>query len=155
MVLVQLDDIEEFERVKEIPRQAISDVILSEVRQLDERTQIEPFLRDILADKTETPHGPTEIADIVTTHVTLRGKPTLTAFINKGKGTTKVRAKEVSHQVSRVRRMPGVGLIILLAVGNIQDDIKADLAQAAFDAQIDYMIADATDIARLFIGAVN
>lgn len=151
MVLIQLDDIEEFERVKEIPRQAISDVILSEVRQLDERTQIEPFLREILADKTETPHGPTEIADIVTTHVTLRGKPTLTAFINKGKGTTKVTAKEVSHQVSRVRRMPGVGLIILLAVGNIQDDIKADLAQAAFDAQIDYMIADATDIARLFI----
>jgi hypothetical protein len=148
--VLRLDDIEEFEFVRRIPRSAITDIILEGVSQLNERDQIEVFLREILPDKNETPHTSTEIADILTT-VTHQGKSLFTAFINKGKSTPNVTAKIASHQISRVRRFPGINLIVLLAVGDIQDDIKADLIQAATDAKADYMFVDAIDVARLFV----
>src|SRR5690349_16799061 len=83
-----IHDIEEFELVNRIPRTAITDKILSGVAQLDEKHELEVFLREIIADKTNTPHTSTEIADVLTT-VTNQGKPLFAAFINKGKSTQK------------------------------------------------------------------
>ncbi len=151
--LLRLEDIDEFGLVRRIPRESITDAVLTGIRQLHEIHHIEPFLRSIIPDKTETPHGPQEIGDIVTTHLTTsQGKTLFAVFINKGRATQRVRSTDVSHQVSRVRReMPGVNLIALLAVGNIYDNSKADLIQAAIDSRADYMIVDAWDVARLFI----
>lgn len=148
--VLRLEDIEEFEFVRRIPRSAITDIILNGVKQLNERDEIEVFIREILPDKTDTPHTSTEIADILTT-VTYQGTPLFTAFINKGKSTLNVTARIAAHQISRVRRLPGINLIVLLATGDIQDDIKAELIQAARDANADYMVVDAIDVARLFI----
>lgn len=148
--LVRIDDVEEFDRVQSIPRSAINDEILTQVRELREKEELEIFFREILSDKTETPHNPTEIADILTT-VTLKGVALLAAFVNKGRGISSVNARNTSHQITRLRRMPGLNLIALAAVGHIQDDIKADLVQVAHDSESDYMIIDAVDIARLLI----
>jgi hypothetical protein len=42
--------------------------------------------------------------------------------------------------------------MIFLAVGDIQDDAQRDFTQAAFDADSNYLIIDAHDLARLLIG---
>ena len=148
---VRLEDIEEFELVCRIPRTAIPEEILEGVRQLHERDEIEPFLRDILTDRTETPHTSTEIADILTTHITHLRQSCLTAFVNKGKSYPKVTAKKVSYQILKLKQIPDLGLMVLLAVGDIYDDAKRDFLQIAEDAKVDYMIVDAIDVARLFI----
>ncbi len=150
---VRLEDVEEFEFVKRIPRAAISDEIRAGVRNLDEEEEVERFLREILPDHTKTPHTSTEIADILTTHVTYAGQPRLAAFINKGKAYPKVTAKEVTHQIVRVQQLHHLSLIVLLAVGYIQDDAKRDLLYTATNTQADYMIVDTDDVARLFIAA--
>jgi hypothetical protein len=121
------------------------------IRDLDETTQLEPFLRSILSDPTETAHGSTEIADILTTHVTYGGRAQHAAFVNKGKSTKKVTTKKVGYQLLELRQMIGLDLMVLLAVGDIQDDIKRDLMRLAHDADSDYMLVDAFDIARLLI----
>jgi hypothetical protein len=149
--LIRIEDIEEFRLVRRIPRTEISPDILGGIRELDEKTQIEPMLRSILPDPTETAHGSTEIADILTTHVSYGGRARFAAFVNKGKSTRKVTSKRVGHQVYRLRQIPGLHLIILLAVGDIQDDITRDLVQVATDTETDYLIVDAVDVARLFI----
>jgi len=149
---VRIEDIEEFEVANRIPRSAITEEILSGVRQLNEKEEIEPFLREILPDKNETPHTSTEVADILTTHVTRSGKPVLTAFVNKGKSTPKVRAKAVSYQFIRIpKQIRNLGLMVFLAVGDIQDDAKSDFLEVAERASVEYMIVDAIDVARLFI----
>src|SRR4051812_49250156 len=83
--VVRLEDIDEFAIVRRLPRASINDRVLAGIRALNERTQIEPFLREILVDPTLTAHGSTEIADVLTTHVTIGGHAKHAAFVNKGK----------------------------------------------------------------------
>jgi hypothetical protein len=147
----RLENIEEFEIATRVPRSAITGAVLKGVRQLNETSEIEPFLREIIADMTTTPHTSTEIADILTTHLTCAGKPYLAAFVNKGKSYPKVTSKEIAHQIIRLQDIPGIGLAILLAVGDIHDDAKKVLIRTADNANAEYMIIDATDVARLFI----
>jgi len=40
--------------------------LVQKIKDLDEREEFEPRLRSILADGTQTPHGPAEIVDILT-----------------------------------------------------------------------------------------
>jgi hypothetical protein len=148
---VRPEDIEEFELIRLIPREAITDTIRKGVRKLDERVELEPFLRDILPDKTETPHTSSEIADILTTHVTYSGRPHLAAFINKGKSYPKVTARVVTHQIVRLKQIPHLSLLVLLAVGDIYDDAKRDFLTWAEYINADYMIVDDIDVARLLI----
>lgn len=151
--LLRIEDIDQFSGVQSVPRSSITSEIENIIRNLNEREELEPLLRYLLVDTTETPHGSTEIADILTTHVTIAGNPKLTAFVNKGKATQKVTAREVTHQITRLRTIPGLNIISLVAVGDIYDDIKRDLLGSAEDAGCDYLIIDRIDIARLFIAA--
>lgn len=148
---LRIDDLEEFHFASRVPRRAVSPAVLDGIRRLDERTEIEPFLRAIIADYTETHHGSTEKADILTTQVTVAGEPRFAAFVNKGKSTPKVKSTLVSHQIARLQDIPNVTIMILLAVGEIQDDAKVDLTRAATNAHADYVFADAVDVARLFV----
>ena len=89
--LIKIQDLDQFHEVVNIPEAAITSDVLSNVRQLDERRDLEPMLREILWDPAETPHGPTEIADIVTTKVRIRENRRLAAFVIKGKSFPKVK----------------------------------------------------------------
>jgi hypothetical protein len=97
LIPVRLEDLEELIVAGRISRHAITQDILVGIRQLNEKNEIEPFLRDILPDPTNTPHTSTEVADILTTHVTFSssGKPRLAAFVNKGKSYSKVTSEKV------------------------------------------------------------
>jgi len=148
--LIKIHDIDEFSEIKTIPDAAINKEILFNIKNLDEKS-IERFLREILYDPNETPHGPTEIADILTTHVHVRGDKRLAAFVLKGKSFPRVSSREVTHQFVKLRQIPQLGLMVFVAVGNIQDDAQRDFVQIAIDAGCDYLIIDAQDLARLFI----
>lgn len=149
--LVRLQEIDQFCEVVSVPKEAITSEILDNVKILNEPNELEPMLRDILGDLTETPHGPTEIADILTTKILLRGNPTIAAFVLKGKSFKQVRSTDIAHQVLRLQRLPGLGLIALVAVGNIQDDARRDFFQVAKNIGCDYLIIDSVDCARLFL----
>lgn len=149
--LIKVEDIEQFSDILTIPNAAVTEPVLESVRQLDERRELEPMLREILWDPTETPHGPTEIADILTTKTLVGGEKMLAAFVVKGKHFTKVRPQDIDHQVIRLRQLPGLGLIALVAVGHIQDAAKRDFVQMALDADCNYLIVDAVDCARLLL----
>jgi len=149
--LIKIHEIDEFSGAKAIPDGAISEEILLNIKNLDEKKEIEPFIREILYDPNETPHGPTEIADILTSHVHVRGEKRLAAFVLKGKSFRKVTSRDVTHQFAKLRQVPNLGLMIFLAVGNIQDDAHRDFVLNAIDARCDYLIIDAQDCARLFI----
>ena len=115
--LIKIQDLDQFCEVVNIPEAAITADILESVRQLDERRDLEPMLREVLWDPTETPHGPTEIADILTTKVRVRGERRLAAFVVKGRSFAKVRSEHIDHQIIRLRQLPSLGVMALVAVG--------------------------------------
>jgi len=149
--LVKIHEVDEFSEIKGIPDAAIKEEILNKTRNLDEKSEMERFIREILYDPNKTPHGPTEIADILTSHVHVRGDKRLTAFVLKGKSFKRVSSKYVTHQFAKLRQILELGLIVFGAVGNIQDDAQRDFVQTAIDTGCDYLIIDAQDWARLFI----
>lgn len=148
--LIKTQDIDEFSEIIMIPDKAISEAIIINVRQLDEETDFERGIKEILFDPNETPHGPTEIADIITS-LHIHGVKKNAAFVLKGKSYPKVSSKLVSHQFLKLRQIPDLGLAVFAAVGNIQDDAQRDFIQTSIDIGCDYLILDAQDISRLLI----
>ena len=148
--LVALREIDQFADVVRILAAGVSDKVIEGVRCLEERA-LESAIRKILFDPNETPHGPTEIADILTTRLVLRGRPVTSGFVLKGPSFPKITSKIVSHQFDKLRTIPDLGLAVLLAVGNIQDDARRDFVQTAIDSDACYLIVDAVDCARLLI----
>ena len=149
--LIKINDLDQFREIVHVGEDAITRDLRDSVQQLDERRTLEPMLREVLYDPTETPHGPTEIADILTTKVRVRGEQRFAAFVLKGRSFAKVRSKDISHQIIRLRTLPDLGVMVLVAVGHIQDDARRDFIQMAKDANCDYCIVDAIDLARLLV----
>lgn len=148
---IHIQEIEQFGLITRVPNQVVSSEVLDGVRNLHEKEALEPAIREILFDPNETPHGPTEIADILTSRVTLSGTPRVAAFVLKGRSFRRVSSREVTHQFVRLRRVPDLGLMVFMAVGDIQDDARTDFIQTAQDAACDYLVVDAADVARLLI----
>jgi hypothetical protein len=84
-LLIPIEAFDNFKETKEFPASDVTPELIRAVKQLDEREELEPFLRSILADFGQTPHGPMEIADIFTHRVTAKGQHGLAAFTLKGK----------------------------------------------------------------------
>ncbi len=149
--LLRVQAIDQFSKILRVPEPAVSKVVLDAVRQLDERRELEPALQQILFDPNETPHGPTEIADIVTSRVIANGEKVNAAFILKGRSFQKVRSTDIAHQIMKIRQLQDLGLMVLCAVGDIQDDAHRDFVTGALDADVNYLILDRLDTARLLL----
>ena len=149
--LIEIFEIDEFSEVQRIPKMAISEQIIQNIRSFDEEEVLEPFIQKIIHDYNKTPHGPTEIADIITTNIHVQGKKKVTGIVLKGKSFKKVSSRDVTHQFAKLRTIPNIELMIFCAVGDIQDDAQRDFIQCAADARSAYLIIDATDCARLLI----
>ena len=109
------------------------------------------FVRAILADTCDTPHGPAEIADILTHKVQIAGQAKLAAFVLKGKSFATVRPSHVSHQIYRLEKIVGLGLAVFAASGNVLDAAKEQFVSTATRLGCFYAILDAMDLARLFV----
>jgi hypothetical protein len=105
-LLKHVDDFDNFGAVRDVPPELISEELISVVRRLDEREELEPYLRLILHDPNETPHGPAEIADIFTHELTIQKLTGLAAFILKGRSFKTVRAQDVA-QCTRILCLEG------------------------------------------------
>lgn len=151
MGLFNLLAVDNFEAVRGIAPRSIAAQAIATVRNLDEKDEIEPWIQAILYDTNRTPHGPSEIADILTHKLRVRGRDGLAAFILKGKSFPTVRLSHVSHQIFRLERLQGLNFAVFAASGNILDEVKEQFAATANRLAWDYSIFDAHDLARLFI----
>lgn len=149
--LLRIEDLDNFREVQTIPATEISPKHLQAVRTLDEREELEPYIRAILHDPNDTPHGPSELADILTHRVTVRGATGLAAFIIKGRSFPTVRPSHVSHQIFRLRKISGLKVAVFAAPGIILDPAKDEFCTTAIDLDCQYAIFDAVDLSRLLI----
>ena len=115
MALITLLRIDNFNRVRDIRPSSISDAAIATVRKLDESEEIESWIQGILHDTNHTPHGPSEIADILTHKMSVRGQEGMGAFIIKGKSFPTVRPRHVSHQIFRLERIADLSYAFLVA----------------------------------------
>jgi superfamily II DNA or RNA helicase len=149
--LLALDDVDSFDEVRRVTASDVTDDLIMAVRDLDEREEIEPFVRRILFDAGETPHGPAEIVDILTHKVRVSGSPRVAAIIIKGKSFPTVRPHHVSHQIYRLEKIDGLEVAGFFAAGTVLDAAKEQFVSTAVRLGCDYLIADANDLARLFV----
>ena len=147
---LRITEIDEFAETGRIPKAAITEEIIANVAKLDEKTQLEVWIQEIIHSHDETPHGPTEIADIIAT-ISVGGKPTCTAFVLKGKGTQRVSSRLVAHQFLKLNQLTELELIVLVAVGDIQDDARRDFQSTAKAIGCNHIIISNSVLARLLI----
>jgi superfamily II DNA or RNA helicase len=149
--LLALDEVDSFNEIRRIRPDDITDDLVRAARALDEREEIEPFVRRILFDAGETPHGPAEIVDILTHKVRVDDSSRVAAIIIKGKSFPTVRPRHVSHQIYRLEKIDGLQLAGFFAAGTVLDAAKEQFISTAIRLSCDYLIADANDLARLFV----
>src|SRR4051812_11588106 len=119
-----LDEIDSFVLVRSVEPASISSELEQAVRRLHEVDELEPFVRRILFDAGETPHGPAEIVDVLTHKISVQGERTVGGLILKGRSFPTVRPKHVSHQIYRLEKISGLGLAGLFASGVLLDAAK-------------------------------
>jgi superfamily II DNA or RNA helicase len=151
MALISLLRIDNFDRIRDVRPSSISEETLSTVRDLHESEEIEPWIQGILHDTNHTPHGPSEIVDILTHKMSVRGREGMGAFILKGKSFPTVRPRHVSHQIYRLERIADLSYVFLASSGNVLDEVKEQFLSTARRLNCDYSFLDANDLARLFV----
>jgi superfamily II DNA or RNA helicase len=151
MALFNILKVDNFHQIRSVPPRSVSDDAVDTVRGLDEREEMEPWLQAILHDTNHTPHGPSEIVDILTHKLVVRGQEGLAAFILKGRSFSTVRPSHVSHQIFRLERLDNLDYAIFAASGNVLDEVKEQFISTTTRLNCDYCFLDAHDIARLFI----
>ncbi len=150
-LLLSVDDISSFSEIRSVNAQTVDPQVIETVRRLDEREELEPFIRSALADSGDTPHGPAEIVDIFTHKVRMRNEPVLAAFILKGRSFPTVRPTHVAHQIYRLEKIQGLRLAILATSGIVLDAAKEQFCSTAQRLGCYYALLDAIDLGRLFI----
>lgn len=149
--LITIDDFDNFREIRDFPPVTISEELQKVVREFDEREELEPFVRSILFDSSDTPHGPAEIVDILTHKVTVKRRSGIAAFILKGKSFPKVRHQNVAHQIYRLEKIAGLHFAVFAATGTILDAAKEHFCATAERINCQYAIFDAIDLSRLFV----
>ncbi len=149
--LISIENFDNFRRVIDFPPSTISSEVVSAVQSLDEREEIEPFIRSILSEISGTPHGPAEIVDILTHKVVIDEKPGIAAYILKGKSFPKVRPTHVAHQIYRLEKITPLNIAVFAVTGILLDAAKEQFISTAQRVAEYYAIFDIIDLARLFV----
>jgi len=147
--LIDIDNINSFKSIKDFTLDSINEDVIKTIKNLNEKTQLEPFIRSCIYDLNDTPHGPTEIVDILTTKITYKHKQSFAAIIIKGKSFKTVKAKDISHQIYRLRKIDGIQISILAYTGNILDQPMEEFISTCHDIGCDYSIWNDFDLARI------
>ena len=71
--LLKIDDFNSFKYIRDFPSETIDGSVIDTINNLNEKTQLEPFIRNSIYDLNDTPHGPMEITDILTTKIEYKG----------------------------------------------------------------------------------
>lgn len=153
-LLIPIEAFDAFKAVKdfplvELPTDTLA-TLVEKIKQLDEREELEPWLRSILSDGAQTPHGPAEIVDILTP-IRANGEHGLGAFILKGKSFPTVRPADVAHQIYRLKKIEGLKFAVFAAPGTVLDAAKEQFCATCEEARCFHSIFRAEDLARLFV----
>jgi superfamily II DNA or RNA helicase len=151
VALFDLVAVDNFGFARSIQRSDVSAAAIATVRTLDEKVEMEPWVQAILHDTNRTPHGPSEVVDILTHKVAVRGRTGLAAFILKGKSFPTVRPAHVGHQILRLPRILDLSYAVFAASGDVLDEVKEQFIATATQYGWDYCFLDADDLARLFV----
>ncbi len=151
--LIPAEDFDGFRLMKDVPAANVTPELRQRMRELDEREDLEPLLRLILADDNPTPHGPAEIVDVFTHRLSARGEPGMAAMILKGRSFKTVRPGDVGHQIYRLEKIDGLRYAIFGAAGTVLDGVKEQFCSTCERLGVGYGFLDATDLARLFVAA--
>ncbi len=116
-LLKSVNDFDSFSAVRDVRPESVPEQLIRAVQKLDEREELEPYLRLILHDPNETPHGPAEIADIFTHKLSIQKLAGMAAFILKGRSFKTVRPRDVAHQIYRLEKIAGLAIAIMAAPG--------------------------------------
>jgi superfamily II DNA or RNA helicase len=92
-----------------------------------------------------------EIVDIFTHKIMAKGETGLAAFIIKGKSFKTITAKDVSHQIYRLKKINGLKFAIFAYSGNLLDQPRDEFVTTAIEIECDYAFFDSMDLARLFV----
>jgi len=152
-LLIPVEDFDNFRLMRDVKADSVTAQLREVMRSLDEREEMEPFLRLILADDAQTPHGPAELVDIFTHKLAHNGNHGMAAFILKGRSFKTVRPSDVAHQIYRLEKIEALRFAIFAAPGTVLDQAKEQFCSTCERLKIGYGFFDATDIARLFIAA--
>jgi superfamily II DNA or RNA helicase len=150
-LLTPIEAFDSFQEVRDFPAAEVTPKLIRAIQALDEREELEPILRAILTDVGQTPHGPAEIADILTHKLSANGQHGLAAFILKGRSFQTIRPKDVAHQIYRLEKIAGLKFAVFAAPGTILDAAKEQFCGTCERLRCRYSIFDATDLARLFV----
>lgn len=151
MAIFNILAIDNFALIRGVHPRNVNEAAVATVRSLDERDEMEPWIQAILYDTNRTPHGPSEIVDILTHKLSVKGQNGLSAFILKGKSFSTVRPAHVSHQIFRLERLQGLQFAIFAASGDVLDEVKEQFVSTAKRLNCECCFLDAHDLARLFI----
>lgn len=150
-MILTIDDFDSFKNIKDYPADQVTEEVLDTIRNLNEKTQFEPFIRGCIFDVNDTPHGPMEIVDILTTKIKCRAKSVYAAFILKGKSFKRITAQDISHQIYRLKKIDGLEVAILAYTGNLLDQPHEQFVSTCLEIGCDYSIWNDFDLARLFL----
>lgn len=148
---IPLDEYDQFLSLRDFSRDKVAVKLISIVRQFHESEDLEELILNALYDPNRTPHGPAEIADILTLQLSHRNNLGVAAFILKGKSFSTVRPSDISHQVFRLRKISDIKYAVLGHVGNLLDEAREEFIHTAENLKINYSIIDAVEFARLAV----
>ncbi|MFX1563753.1 MAG: DEAD/DEAH box helicase family protein [Promethearchaeota archaeon] len=151
MSLITILTIDNFQLVRDVRPTIVSQAALDATRELHESEEIEPWIQAILHDTNHTPHGPSEIVDILTHKMSVRTREGLGAFILKGRSYPTVRPRDISHQIFRLERIADLSFVLLVATGNVLDEVKEQFVSTAKRLNCKYGFLDCLDLARVLI----
>ncbi|MBK9096882.1 MAG: DEAD/DEAH box helicase [bacterium] len=149
--LINIDEFDQFIGLRLIGRDQVTNELISVVKTFQEEDKLEKIILSLIIEPNLTPHGPTEIVDILTTQLSFKGKYGLAGIILKGSSFKTIKASTISHQVFRLRKLADIKFAILGYVGSILDNAKDEFIQTALDLNIKYSFIDVIDFARLAV----
>ena len=148
---IPLENYDQFIILKDFSREEITEELKSVARDFRESEDLEETILNAITDPNRTPHGPVEIADILTHQLSYRNEIGVAGFILKGRSFSTIRPADISHQIFRLRKITDLKYAILGYVGNLLDEAREEFIHTAEDLQVDYTIIDVIDFARLAI----
>lgn len=147
---ISLETYNEFVGLLKFGRDHITDKLITSIRRLKEE-ELEELLLRTLIDPNRTPHGPSEIVDIMTLQLSLRDKGGVAGFVLKGRSFKRITPADISHQVFRLRQITDLKFAVLGHTGSLLDPAREEFIHTASDLGVDYTIIDAVDFARLAV----
>lgn len=148
---IPLEKYDQFLALSDFSRNEVTKELVEKARRFHESDDLEELLLNALIDPNRTPHGPVEIADILTLQLSYRNKVGVAGIVLKGRSFSTIRPSHISHQIFRLRKISDLNFALFGHTGNLLDEAREEFIHTAEDLGVDYTIIDATDFARLAV----